>query len=40
MYEKVATYLYDEADDCVFMDDETFEQYHVPVELCEDIKTS
>lgn len=38
VYEKGATYLYDEGDACVFMEDETFEQYHVPIEVCEDVK--
>ncbi len=38
VYEKGATYLYDEGDDCVFMDDESYEQYHVPIDVCEDVK--
>lgn len=38
VYEKSATYLYDEGEDCVFMDDESYEQYHVPADMCEDVK--
>lgn len=37
IFEKNATYLYKEVDDLVFMDDETFEQYHVPNDLCESV---
>ncbi|MCG8572957.1 MAG: elongation factor P [Spirochaetes bacterium] len=38
VFEKDATYLYQEADAFVFMDDETYEQYSVPAELCEEIE--
>lgn len=38
VYEKDATYLYKEGDELVFMDDETFEQYHVSAQMCEDVE--
>ena len=38
IFEKDATYLYKEGEDFVFMDDETFEQYHVAPDLCEDVE--
>ena len=37
VFEKSVTYLYKENDQYVFMDNETYEQYHVDAELCEDI---
>ena len=38
IFEKEATYSYKQGDEYVFMDSETFEQYNVPAELCEDIE--
>ncbi len=38
VFTKPATFSYKEGDDCVFMDAENFEQYHVPAELCEDVE--
>ncbi len=38
VFEKDATYLYKEGEDYVFMDDETFEQYTVPGDMCEDVE--
>jgi len=38
IFEKDATYSYKQGDEYVFMDSETFEQYNVPAELCEDIE--
>jgi len=37
VFDKVVTYLYKENDKYVFMDNETYEQYHVDEELCEDV---
>jgi elongation factor P len=37
IFEKKCTYLYQEADELVFMDNETYEQFHVATELCEDV---
>jgi len=38
VFEKDATYLYKEGEEFVFMDDETYEQYHVSPDLCEDVQ--
>lgn len=38
VFERDATYLYIDGDEFVFMDEENYEQYHVPKELCEDIE--
>src|SRR5512138_1632040 len=34
VFEKAVTYLYKEGNEFVFMDNETYEQYHVDPELC------
>lgn len=38
VFEKDATYLYKEGEEFVFMDDETYEQYYVSKDLCEDVQ--
>jgi elongation factor P len=38
VFEKSLTYLYKEGSEFVFMDDETYEQYHVEPELCEEVE--
>ncbi|MBN2546784.1 MAG: elongation factor P [Spirochaetes bacterium] len=38
VFEKSVTYSYKEGDSYVFMDNETYEQYHVEAELCEDLE--
>ncbi|HPY87837.1 MAG TPA: elongation factor P [Spirochaetota bacterium] len=38
VFEKDATYLYKEGEQYVFMDEETYEQYHVAPDLCEDVE--
>jgi len=37
VFEKAVTYSYKEGDKYVFMDNETFEQYHIESDLCEDV---
>jgi elongation factor P len=37
VFEKVFSYLYKEGAEFVFMDTETYEQYHLEAELCEDV---
>lgn len=37
VFEKAVTYSYKDGDTYVFMDNETFEQYHVDAALCEDV---
>lgn len=37
VFQKDATYLYQDGDDYVLMDDESYEQYHVSADLCEDV---
>jgi elongation factor P len=37
VFEKNVTYSYKEQNHYIFMDNETFEQYHVENELCEDV---
>ncbi len=38
VFGRPATYSFKEGDDYVFMDTESFEQYHVSAELCEDVE--
>ncbi|MBO5289334.1 MAG: elongation factor P [Spirochaetales bacterium] len=38
VFEKDGTYTYKDGDNFVFMDSETFEQYEVPAEMCEDVE--
>ena len=38
VFEKAVTYLYKEGNEFVFMDNETYEQYHVDPELCEEVE--
>ena len=37
IFEKPVSYLYKDGDHYVFMDSETFEQFNVPADLCEDV---
>jgi elongation factor P len=38
VFEKNVTYLYKEGTEFVFMDNETYEQYHVEPDLCEEVE--
>jgi elongation factor P len=38
VFEKDVTYSYRDGDEFVFMDNENFEQYHVDINICEDLE--